>query len=394
MSLPPFNPFLPELRSNPYPLYRRYREEDPVHWNGSQDHAQGSWCVFSHREVMSALKTASLGKSMKPMAPEPLGAMLGQWMLLRNPPHHTRLRGLVNQAFTPHVVDRLHSSIQEIADSLLSEVESTGEMDVILHYASALPLIVIAELLGIPRRDRARLRAWSIDLSFVLDVSPSREAVAQATRAMFELTAYLRGIVAERRLERRPDLISVLIDAEEHGDKLTEDELLTMCVLLLGAGHETTVNLIGNGALALLQHPDEFARLRDDPSIAEDAVEELLRYDSSVQMVFREALEDFTLGGKTIRRGEAVTLFIGSANRDPEQYPDPDRLDLTRDRTRHIAFGMGIHFCIGAPLARLEAQIAFQTLARRMPCMKLKPGALIWRSGLVFHGVEELPVTF
>jgi pimeloyl-[acyl-carrier protein] synthase len=188
--------------------------------------------------------------------------------------------------------------------------------------------------------------------------------------------------------------MSVLIEAEENGDRLTEDELLAMCVLLLGAGHETTVNLIGNGVLALLQHPDQFARLRDDPSIGEDAVEELLRYDSSVQMVFREALDDVQLGGKIIRRGEAVTIFLGSANRDPAQFADPDRLVLTRGRTRHIGFGMGIHFCLGAPLARLEAQIAFQTLLRTMPCLKLQPGWLTWRAGLVFHGLEALPVSF
>jgi pimeloyl-[acyl-carrier protein] synthase len=394
MSLPPFNPFQPQLRSDPYPLYRPYREQDSVHWNGAPDHAQGSWCVFRHQDVVAALKNASLGKSMKPMAPEPLGRLLGQWMLLRNPPSHTRLRGLVNTAFTPQVVGRLHQSIQETADFLLTEVEADGEMDVILHYASALPLIVIAELLGIPPSDRARFRAWSLDLGTVLDVSPTREAIARATRSTLDLTEYLRRIVSERRVRPQQDLISVLIDAEENGEKLTEDELLAMCVLLLGAGHETTVNLIGNGALALLRHPDQLARLRDDPSIAEDAVEELLRYDSSVQMVFREALDDVQLGRKTIRRGEAVTIFLGSANRDPEQFPDPDRLDLTRGRTRHTGFGMGIHFCLGAPLARLEAQIAFQTLLRRMPCLTLQPGPLTWRAGLVFHGVEALPVRF
>jgi pimeloyl-[acyl-carrier protein] synthase len=394
MSLPPFNPLVPQFRSDPYPIYRLYREEDPVHWNGSADHAQGAWCVFRHQDVIAALKSTSLGKSTKPIAPEPLGRLLGQWMLLRNPPDHTRLRGLVNTAFTPQVVERSHQSVQEVADFLLAEVQADGEMDVIRHYASALPLIVIADLLGIPRGDRAQFRTWSIDLGFVLDVAPSRDAVARATRSTLELTEYLRRIVAERRVRPRQDLMSVLIEAEENGDRLTEDELLAMCVLLLGAGHETTVNLIGNGVLALLQHPDQLARLRDDPSIAEDAVEELLRYDSSVQMVFREALDDVQLGGKIIRRGEAVTIFLGSANRDPAQFADPDRLVLTRGRTRHIGFGMGIHFCLGAPLARLEAQIAFQTLLRTMPCLKLQPGWLTWRAGLVFHGLEALPVSF
>ena len=393
--LPPFNPLIPQFRCDPYPTYRWYREEDPVHWNGLPDRpGAGTWYLFRYDDVLAALTNGSLGKTNNPLAPGPLGTMLAQWMLLRNPPDHTRLRALVSSAFTPHVVDRLRPAIQGIADVLLDEVQSQGEMDVILHYASALPLIVIAELLGVPRRDRARLRKWSIDLSVIVDLNATREGVAKATQSMMELTEYLRGIAGERRANPQEDLITALIAAEEDGETLTQDELLAMCVLLLGAGHETSVNLIGNGTLALLQHPDQLARLRDDPSVAESAVEELLRYDSSVQMVFREALEDLDIGGKTIRKGEAVTMLLGSANRDPAQFLDPDRLDLTRSRKRHGAFGMGIHFCLGAPLAGLEAQIAFQTLLRRMPHLQLRPGPLHWGEGIVFHGLEHLPVTF
>ena len=355
---------------------------------------QGAWYLFRSDDVMAALKHASLGKTSKPMAPDPLGGLLAQWMLLRNPPDHTRLRALVSRAFTPQVVDRLKPAVQGIADFLLDEVQPAGEMDVILHYASALPLIVIAELLGIPTRDRGQFRKWSIDLGVVLDLNATREGVIRASRSTLELTEYLRHIVAERRRSPKNDLISALIAAEEEGEKLTENELLAMCVLLLGAGHETSVNLIGNGTLALLQHPEQLAKLRDDPSISETAVEELLRYDSSVQMVFREALADLELGGKLIRKGEAVVALLGSANRDPQVFETPDRLDLTRARTRHSAFGMGIHFCLGAPLARLEAQIAFETLLRRMPDLKLGSAPLIWRDGIVFHGLETLPVSF
>jgi pimeloyl-[acyl-carrier protein] synthase len=395
MSLPPFNPLVPQFRSDPYPFYRRYREEDPVHWNGLPTRpGQGAWYLFRSDDVVAALKHASLGKTSKAMAPEPLGGLLGQWMLLRNPPDHTRLRALVSRAFTPQVVDRLEPAIQATADFLLDEVQGAGHMDAILHYASALPLIVIAELLGIPARDRGQFRKWSIDLAVVLDLSGTREGVLNASRAALELTEYLRHIVSERRSAPRDDLISALIAAEEDHEKLTENELLAMCVLLLGAGHETTVNLIGNGILALLQNPVQLAALRDDPSIAEGAIEELLRYDSSVQMVFREALADLEIGGKSIRRGETVVVLLGSANRDPAVFVEPDRLDLTRARTRHTAFGLGIHFCLGAPLARLEAQIAFDTLLRRMPALTLGAGPLHWSDGIVFHGVEALPVTF
>jgi cytochrome P450 len=395
MSVPPFNPLIPQFRSDPYPFYRRYREADPVHWNGLPGRpGQGAWYLFKHDDVMAALRDGSLGKTSKPMAPDPLGGLLAQWMLLRNPPDHTRLRALVSRAFTPQVVDRLKPAIQGIADFLLDQVQPAREMDVILHYASALPLIVIAELLGIPTSDRGQFRKWSIDLGVVLDLNATREGVIRASRSTLELTEYLRRIVVERRRHPKDDLISALIAAEEAGETLTENELLAMCVLLLGAGHETSVNLIGNGTLALLRNPDQLVKLRDHPALAESAVEELLRYDSSVQMVFREALADLEVGGKRIRRGEAVVALLGSANRDPAVFVDPDRLDLTRARTRHSAFGMGIHFCLGAPLARLEAQIGFETLLRRMPDLALGSAPLIWRDGIVFHGVEALPVTF
>jgi len=289
----------------------------------------------------------------------------------------------------------LQPAIQETANFLLDTVQSDGGLDLIQHYASPLPLIVIAELLGIRSADREQLRKWTIDLVVAIDFGPSREGMARAMQASSELTGYLRGIITQRRRgPARDDLISALIAAEEEGDKLSEEELLSMCVLLLGAGHETTVNLIGNGSLALLHHPDQWAALRDDPDCLESAVEELLRYDSPVQMTFREAAEDGEIAGKPLRRGELVAILLGSANRDPEIIPDPDRLDLQRKGSKHAAFGMGIHFCLGSHLARLEAQIAFRTLARRMPGLSLRAGALERREGIAFRGVKSLPVTF
>ena len=394
--LPPFNPLFPRFQENPYPFYRAYRAEDPVHWAGTPDHqGPGSWYLFRHSDVMAALRNPNLVRHSRILPPDPVGGLLAKWMLFRNPPDHTRLRSLVSKAFTPQMAERLQPAIQETADFLLDHVQSNKEMDLILHYASPLPLIVIAELLGIPSSDRDQLRQWTIDLVVAIDLAPSGDGLARAGRAALELTEYLRGIVAERRGgPPREDLISALITAEEQGDKLSEEELISMCVLLLGAGHETTVNLIGNGSLALLQHPDQWRRLRDDADCLETAVEELLRFDSPVQMTFREAAEDGEIAGKPLRRGELVAILLGAANRDPDQFPDPDRLDLTRKGSKHGAFGMGIHFCLGSHLARIEAQIAFRTLTRRMPELKLRGAVLERREGIAFRGVKSIPVTF
>jgi cytochrome P450 len=300
----------------------------------------------------------------------------------------------VNKAFTRQMAERLQPAIQETADFLLDKVQADGEMDLMPHYASPLPLITIAELLGIPRSDREQLRNWTMDLTRGIDVGPTPEALERATRSTFELIDYLRTIVGQRRRSRKDDLISALIAAEEGGDELSEDELLSMCVLLLGAGHETTINLIGNGTLALLSHPDQWTRLRDDAACTEGAVEELLRYDCPVQMTFRIAQEDGELGGRFLRKNEVVAILLGAANRDPEPFPDPDRLDVTRAAAKHGAFSMGIHFCLGAPLARLEGHIAFRTLARRMPRLALLPGPIERRDGTTFRGLKSLPLTF
>jgi pimeloyl-[acyl-carrier protein] synthase len=393
--LPPFNPLDARFAADPYPFYHWYRAEDPIHWAGAPDHSgAGIWFLFRYADVMAALRNPTLVRDPKIQPPDPLGTALASWMLFRNPPDHTRLRSLVNKAFTRRMAERLQPAIEDTANFLLDAVQADGEMDLMLHYASPLPLITIAELLGIPSSDREQLRLWTMDLTRGIDIGPDRAVLERATQATLELVDYLRTIVAKRRRDRKEDLISALIACEEDGDKLSEDEMLSMCVLLLGAGHETTINLIGNGTFALLQHPDQWTRLRDDATSTEGAVEELLRYDSPVQMTFRQAGENFELAGNLVRQGEVVAILLGAANRDPEQFPDPDRLDLTRAAVMHGAFGMGIHFCLGSHLARLEAHIAFRTLARRMPHLTLQPKPIQRRDGTTFRGLKSLFIGF
>ncbi len=393
--LPMFNPLDPRFQADPYPFYHRYRAEDSIHWAGPPDHdGAGIWFLFRYTDVMAALRNPNLVRDRTIQPHDPLGAALANWMLFRNPPDHTRLRSLVNKAFTRRMAERLQPAIQNTADFLLDKVQADGEMDLMLHYASPLPLITIAELLGIPSTDREQLRNWTMDLTRGIDIGPTPDVLERATQSTLELIDYLRTIVAQRRRARKDDLISALIAAEEDGDKLSEDEMLSMCVLLLGAGHETTINLIGNGTLALLDYPDQWTRLRDDAACTEGAVEELLRYDCPVQMTFRQAVESFELGGHVVRKSEVVAILLGAANRDPEQFPDPDRLDLTRAAAMHGAFGMGIHFCLGSHLARLEAHIAFRTLARRMPGMTLLPRPVERRDGTTFRGLKSLFIGF
>lgn len=393
--LPPFTALDPGFHRDPYPVYARYRERDPVHWSGPPDHrGPGAWYLFRHADVMAALKNPSFVRNRLLLPPDPLGGMLAKWMLFRNPPDHTRLRALAGKAFTRHMAERLEPAIQHTANFLLDGVAADGEMDLMVHYASPLPLITIAELLGLPREDRDQLRRWTTDMVSAIDVGPTEAALRLANAAALELLQYLETIVAERRRQPADDLITALIAAEEQGDELTGDELLSMCVLLMGAGHETTVNLIGNGTLALLRHVEQWARFRSDPACTDRAVDELLRFDSPVQMAFREASDDVAFAGQTIRRGESVVALLGAANRDPEVFPDPDRLDITRPANRHAAFGNGIHYCLGSNLARLEGRIAFRTLAERLPNLHFIPKPVLRREGITFRGLHTFPLGF
>jgi len=392
-----FNPMDPEFLADPYPTYHRLRIEDPVHQS-----PLGFWVLTRYEDVVAALRDPRLAKeAIAAFVAARFGVDvppgIGLSMLDRDPPDHTRLRSLVSKAFTPRVVEGLRPHIQEIVDGLLARVEAAGSMDLIEEFAYPLPVIVICEMLGVPVEDHERFKGWSLDIARGLDaimLPPDSEVARSSMTSRRALANYFRELIAKRRASPRGDLLSALIAAEEAGDKLSEDELLSTCVLLLIAGHETTVNLIGNGTLALLRNPGELQRLRENPGLIGTAVEELLRYDGPVQRTARIPSSEVTIGGRTIAQGEMVMPFIGAADRDPAQFPDPDRLDITRADNRHIAFGWGIHFCLGAPLARVEGQIAINTLVQRLPKLALATDRPEHRESLTLRGLKSLPVTF
>jgi cytochrome P450 len=386
----------PEFIADPYPTYHRLRAEDPVHLS-----PLGFWVLTRYEDVLTALRDPRFGKEAiaafvaARFGVVPPGTRLS--MLDRDPPDHTRLRGLVSKAFTPRVVEILRPRVQRIVDSLLDPLQDAGSMDLIEDFAYPLPVIVICELLGVPVTDRERFKQCGVDIARGLDavwLPPDSEVARRSVAARRALGDYFRELIAERRASPGPDLLSGLIAAEEAGDRLDEEELFATCILLLIAGHETTVNLIGNGTLALLRHPGELRRLREEPGLIGSAVEELLRYDGPVQRTARIPSEDVTIGGRTIPAGEMVMPFIGAADRDPAHFPDPDRLDLGRADNRHIAFGWGIHFCLGAPLARVEGQIAIDTLVRRLPKLALATEKPEYRQSLTLRGLTALPVSY
>lgn len=320
--------------------------------------------------------------------------LIRRQFLFMDPPDHTRLRALVQQAFTRRAVEDLRPRIETIARGLVDAMYEKGVVDLMADLAYPLPVTVIAELLGVPLADRERFEAWSRDLLGLLAVqSPSPEAVDHADATVSAFLDYFRDLVRERRDRPADDLLTALGRAEDADDKLAEDEILATCLLLLVAGHETTANLIGNGTIALLEHPGELRRLREEPGLVPNAVEELLRYDSPVQATARTALEDIELDGKRVSRGDRVMLLLGSANRDPDAFDEPDRLVLDREPNRHIAFGSGIHFCLGAPLARLEARIALRTLLDRCPELRLAEEPVRWKDTFPIRGPEALLVS-
>lgn len=393
-----FDPFLPEFNANPYPFYRRLREADPVHQS-----PLGFWVLTRYDDCVLVLRDPRFGRAgFEAVLESVYGNSVEQGrlptsMLFRDPPDHTRLRGLVSRAFTPRVVEGLRPRIQQIVDGLLDRVRDAGRMEVISDLAYPLPVTVISEMLGVPEGDRERIRQWSADIARSLDAIglPTDPAIVDRGRtARRAIGDYFRSLLPERKKRPRGDLLSLLIEAEEQGDKLSEGELLATCVLLYIAGHETTVNLIGNGLLALLRHPAELERLRGDASLTQSAVEELLRYDGPVQRTARITNADVEISGHKIPKGAMVVAVIGAANRDPAHFPDPDRLDVSRPDNRHIAFGFGIHFCLGAPLARLEGQITLETLLRRLPRLVLAIERPEWRDSQVLRGLKALPVSF
>jgi cytochrome P450 len=382
----------PEFKANPYPFYARLRVDAPV--CRTKLFGQRTWLVTRYDDVLSMLKDERLVKDWLPKTRwlHRVGGSITRHMLNQDAPDHTRLRTLVHKAFTPSLVERLRQRIQNVCDQLLDSVATTNRtMELMGGYALPLPLTIIAELLGISAEHRSRLHAL---LRSSLSVS-TLIGVLRAVPDQRLVIRRLRKLIAERRREPRDDLITALVQAEEAGDKLNEEELVAMIVLLLIAGYETTVNLIGDGALALIQNPKQRELFEQNPALTESAIEELLRYTSPLDLSSqRFAREDLKIDSVAIRQGDLVIAVLGSANHDESQFRNPDTLDLTREPNRHVAFGQGAHFCLGAPLARMEGQIALRTLFRRFPNLRLgqEPETLRWRKSLIVRGLVELPV--
>jgi len=395
-----FNPLDPVTRADPYAVYRRLREEDPVHRS-----PLGIWILSRYADIEPRLRDPNFSNDIRNASGLPLAAARegveerierrSKVMLFVDPPDHTRLRGLVNKAFTPRTVEALRPRVLEIVDEVLGRVEGEGGMDLIADLAFPLPVIVIAEMLGVPVEDRDLFHQWSTHLARSLDPLLPEDVLATSERSADEFTEYFAKLIAERREQPGEDLVSALVAAEQSGDRLSEEELLSTCILLLVAGHETTMNLIGNGMLALLRHPDQLARLRAEPSLVTNAIEELLRYDGTVQMTGRTAKIPFEIAGNKVEAGEICIMLIGSANRDPERFDDPEHVDVTRRDIKHLAFGAGAHYCLGAPLARVEAQIAFTEMLRRLPdSLRLAIDEPEWRENIVLRGLKSMPLAW
>jgi cytochrome P450 PksS len=389
------------FKANPYPFYARLRAEAPV-FRVTLPDRQSAWLVTRYDDVSRVLKDEGFAKDRRnAMTPEQLARQpwipdfakpLTRNMLDLDGVDHDRLRALVQKAFTPRLVEQMRPRIEQLTEDLLSALKSRKQIDLIHDYALPLPTTVIAQMLGVPVKDRHRFHRWSQSL---FQISASRFGLLVALPSVWRFIRYIRRLLAARRAEPQDDLISALVEAEEGGERLSEDESLAMVMLLLVAGHETTVNLIGNGTLALLEHPDQMERLRGDPELIKPAVEELLRYHSPVETATeRFARENTVVTDVTIPRGETVLAVLASANRDERQFADPDKLDLTREPNRHLSFGLGVHFCLGASLARLEGQLALNTLLRRTTRLQLAvpAPALRWRRGMVVRGLEALPL--
>ena len=391
----------PQFKANPYPFYARLRGEAPV-WRTTLPDKRVAWLVTRYEDVAGVLRDDTFAKDrLNAMDPEQLRKTpwvpgflkpLERNMLDLDDPDHARLRSLVSKAFTPRLIERLRGRIETLSEELLDVMERKGGAELVGDYALPIPATVIAELLGVPAEDRRKFHRWSGKL---VSVSSGRDML-RALPAALAFTRYLRKIIERRRAEPGDDLLTALVRAEEAGDKLSEDEVLAMAFLLLVAGHETTVNLIASGALALLEHHEQAEALSSDPSLTKPAVEELLRYTSPVELATeRYAREDVEIAGTTIPRGELVLAVLGSANYDEREFEDPDVLNLTRDPNRHLAFGRGgVHHCLGAPLARMEGQIAISALLRRFPHARLAvaPETLRWRRGLFLRGLHMLPL--
>ena len=394
-----FNPFVPSYKINPHLQYARLRAEEPVH----RSIAMQAWILTRYEDCIAVLRnpdtfssdglnaSGQLGDAIREQrATSALGEV--QTLLTVDPPAHTRLRNVINRAFTPRRVELLRPRIEAIAQELLDAVPPGGDFELMTAFAQPLPVIVIAELLGIPPSDRDRFKQWSNKIAATTDLLNAESAIMEAREATLELIDYFNNFIHARRDEPRDDLISALVAAQSTDEQLTHEEILAFAILLLVAGNETTTNLIGNGTLALLDHPEAFESLLNHPDHLPDTIEEMLRYDSPVQGVVRIARRDTTLGTQQIAQGDLLMLMLAAANRDPEQFDDPDRFDIAREANRHLSFGLGPHFCLGAPLARLEAEVAFTLLLQRFPHIARGSGDMERGGTLLLRGLTKLPL--
>jgi cytochrome P450 len=391
----------PEVLADPYPLYRRLRTESPVHW----DPYLHAWVVTRYEDVITVLSRFSAARTPTPEyfealgAPEvsPIARVMVRQMLFLDGASHARVRKLAAPAFLPARVRELHGHIRDIAERLVDAIieRGTGRMDLLADFAEPLPAIVTAEMLGVPVEDHGKLKDWSVTFAQMLgNFQHNPDRLGEVHRAVEGLCAYFHEAIAQQRKSPRKGLIHTLMTSEVDGDRLSDDEVVANCIVTMVGGLETTTNLIGNGMLSLLRNPDQVARLRGEPGLMPAAVEELLRYESPSQHTARLAPDDVVLGGKTIRKRQAVMAVMAAGNRDPERFADPDRLDLDRPDNKHLAFGWGAHFCFGAPLARLEGQIAFETLIRRFARLELTGAPLVWRENLGLRGLEALELSY
>jgi len=395
-----FNPWLEENRRDPVPAYRRLRESEPIRRN----RWQGTWVLSRYDDVAAVLRDPRFTTDRTGLLPFRLMrrssrrhpdfvSLLDRNLLMLDGDEHRRVRGLVSKAFTPRRIEALRPRVETIVDELLDAVAARGEMELVRDLAHPLPVIVIAELLGVPLEDRGRFRGWSSDVVQILDLLSGRDGLRPAWRGADGLAGYFRGLLAERRRAPKDDLLSAMLAAEEDGRALDEADLLALCALLLAAGHETTTNLIGNAVLALLRHPHERKRLAEAPGLMPGAVEEFLRFDSPVQVTDRVITEDLDFRGRRFHRGQLAVCLIGAANHDPARFPEPDRLDVTRGDRGHLAFGLGPHVCLGAPLARLEAEVALAALLRRFPTFTGPTEPPGRRASVVLRGPTALPLS-
>ncbi|MER8221499.1 cytochrome P450 [Streptomyces sp. NPDC094143] len=395
-----FDPWDPAFLADPYAVYAELRARGRVHRFEPTD----QWLVPHHADVSALLRDRRLGRTYQhrftheefgrtppPPEHEPFHTLNDHGMLDLEPPDHTRIRRLVSKAFTPRTVERLKPYVRGLADELAAALVEKGGGDLLKDVAEPLPVAVIAEMLGIPESDRAPLRPWSADICGMYELAPSQETAARAVRASAEFSDYLRGLIAARRKEPGEDLVSGLIAAHDEGDRLTEQEMISTCVLLLNAGHEATVNATVNGWYALFRNPAQLELLRADHSLVPSAIEELMRYDTPLQLFERWVLDEIEIAGTTIPRGAEIAMLFGSANHDPEVFADPGRLDLTRADNPHISFSAGIHYCIGAPLARIELAASMEALLEKAPTLRLaaEPER---KPNFVIRGLEGLSV--